>query len=76
MLSEKIKLLFIQKGFVPLTEEERQQYTNVLIDLNIPLDSIFAEFNLATCGPIQKLCWIWGLTSNRIWHTSVCIQRK
>ena len=49
MLSEKIKLLFIQKGFIPLTEEERQEYTNVLIDLNIPLDSIFAEFNLATC---------------------------
>ena len=47
MLSEKIKLLFIQKGFILLTEEERQEYTNVLIDLNIPLDSIFAEFNLA-----------------------------
>ena len=54
MLSEKIKLLFIQKGFIPLTEEERQEYTNVLIDLNIPLDSIFAEFNLATlCGSAQ-----------------------
>ena len=65
MLSEKIKLLFIQKGFIPLTEEERQEYTNVLIDLNIPLDSIFAEFNLATCGPtfsgrgneLYNVCW-------------------
>ena len=65
MLSEKIKQLFIQKGFIPLTEEERQEYTNVLIDLKIPLDSIFAEFNLATCGPtfsgrgneLYNVCW-------------------
>ena len=51
MLSEKMKQLFIQKGLIPLTEVERQEYTNVLIDLKSPLDSTFAEFNLATCGP-------------------------
>ena len=37
MLSEKIKELFRQKGYISLTEEEKQEYINALIDLNISL---------------------------------------
>ena len=65
MLSEKIKQLFRQKGYISLTEEEKQEYTNALVDLNIPLNSAFAEFNLLTIGPtfngrkneLYNVCW-------------------
>jgi len=65
MLSEKIKELFRQKGYIPLTEEEKQEYTNALIDLDISLESAFADFNLATYGPtfsgrsneLYNVCW-------------------
>ena len=65
MLSEKIKQLFRQKGYISLTEEEKQEYTNALIDLNISLKSAFADFNLETYGPtfsgrgieLYNVCW-------------------
>ena len=65
MLSKKIKELFNQKGSVSLTKEEKQKYIEALVDLNIPLSSIFAEFNLSTIGPtfngrkreIYNVCW-------------------
>jgi hypothetical protein len=65
MLSGKIRELFSQKGYTPLTEEEKQKYTNALIDLGISLDSTFAEFNLSTLGPtfngrgyeLYNVCW-------------------
>lgn len=65
MLSGKIRELFSRKGYIPLTEEEKQKYTNALIDLGISLDSTFAEFNLSTFGPtfnergyeLYNVCW-------------------
>ncbi len=65
MLSEKIKSLFSQKGYVSLNKEEKASYEKVLIDLGIPLGSSFAEFNLSTVGPtfaergyeLYNVCW-------------------
>jgi len=65
MLSEKIKKYFHEKRFLPNPEIEK--YKQVLIELNVPLESAFAEFNLTTIGPtfigrkgireIQNVCW-------------------
>lgn len=65
MLSEKIKSLFRQKGYVSLDREEKASYEKALIDLGIPLGSSFAEFNLSTVGPtfaergyeLYNVCW-------------------
>lgn len=65
MLSDKVKDFFRQKGYMPLSIEDRQQYERILISLDIPLDSVFAEFNLATYGPtfmsrgyeLYNVCW-------------------
>lgn len=51
MLSEKVKKLFSEKGYIPLTEEDKEIFTNALIELNIPLNSSIAELNLSTYGP-------------------------
>ncbi|WP_195593864.1 hypothetical protein [Phocaeicola dorei] len=65
MLSEKVKSLFSQKGYISLSKEERASYEKALIDLGIPLESSFAEFNLSTIGPtftergyeLYNVCW-------------------
>lgn len=36
MLSEKIKSLFIQRGYISLSEEEKTSYEKTLVDLGIP----------------------------------------
>lgn len=65
MLSEKIKSLFIQRGYISLSEEEKTSYEKTLVDLGIPQGSSFAEFNLSTIGPtfaergyeLYNVCW-------------------
>jgi len=65
MLSHKITNLFEQRGYLPLTEEEKENYTKALISLGIPLNSVFAAFNLSTIGltfaergyELYNVCW-------------------
>jgi len=66
MLSKKIIELFKTRGYLSLTETERMKYTEVLIDLDIQLNTSFAEFNLLTIGPtfqgrncyeLYNVCW-------------------
>jgi len=65
MLSEKIIELFKTRGYLALTKEERRKYTEALIDLDIQLNTSFAEFNLLTIGPtfqgrcyeLYNVCW-------------------
>jgi hypothetical protein len=65
MLSEKVIKFIKNKGYISITEEEKKEYTEALIDLNIQLNTSFSEFNLLTAGPTYKgrkyelynVCW-------------------
>lgn len=65
MLSNKIISLFQQRKYIPLTEKEKEEFSKILIELDIPLNSSFAEFNLSTIGPtfsgrgyeLYNVCW-------------------
>ncbi|MDO4880449.1 MAG: hypothetical protein Q3983_04145 [Capnocytophaga sp.] len=65
MLSNKIISLFQQRKYIPLTEREKEEFSKILIELDIPLNSSFAEFNLSTIGPtfsgrgyeLYNVCW-------------------
>ena len=65
MLSNKIVNLFREREYIALTESEKEEYSKVLMELGIPLNSCFAEFNLLTIGPsfgergyeLYNVCW-------------------
>lgn len=65
MLSKKIVNLFREREYIALSESEKEEYSKVLMELGIPLNSCFAEFNLLTIGPsfgergyeLYNVCW-------------------
>jgi hypothetical protein len=63
MLSKKVKDYLIEEGFFDETEDK--QYQKVISDLDIPLDTAFADFNLHTnsvtfsgqLSDLYNICW-------------------
>ncbi|MBO0359105.1 hypothetical protein J0X19_14185 [Hymenobacter sp. BT186] len=81
MLSEKVKQYLVADGNAQPQNSVKQQYADVLLDLNIPLDSELAEFHLSTIGPtftgrlyeLYHICWntiysSYDLDLDRTWN--------